>query len=119
MQSIDFLKNLESFDHILQILKEPVFEKGFDIAELAHLQPKQYESYQKSLLEYWEVKNVMDTSFGEGFIEGEVKGKIEGKLEGKLEGKIEVAKALKRQGQTVEMIMDVTGLLREEIESLN
>jgi len=115
MQSIDFLKNLESFDHIPQILKEPVFEKGFDIAELAHLQPKQYESYQKSLLEYWEVKNVMDTSFGEGFIEGEVKGKIEGKLE----GKIEVAKALKRQGQSVEMIMDVTGLLREDIESLN
>ena len=105
-----FLKNLESFDHIPQILKEPVFEKGFDIAELAHLQPKQYESYQKSLLEYWEVKNVMDTSFGEGFIEGEAKGK--------LEGKIEVAKALKRQEQSVETIMDATGLSREEIEVL-
>ena len=44
-----------------------------------YLQPKQHESYQKSLLEYWEVKNVMDTSFGEGFIEGEAKGKLEGK----------------------------------------
>ena len=109
-----FLKNLESFDCIPQILNEPVFQKGFEIAELSHLKPKQYESYQKSLLDYWEVKNVMDTSFGEGFVEGETKGKIEGKIEGKLE----VAKALKQQEQGVEMIMDVTGLSYEEIERL-
>jgi len=105
-----FLKNLESFDHIPQILKEPVFEKGFEIAELAHLKPSQYEIYQKSLLDYWEVKNVMDTSYGEGFVDGEEKGKIM--------GKIEVAIALKRQGQGIEMIMDVTALSRKEIESL-
>lgn len=109
-----FLKNLESFDHIPQILNEPVFQKGFEIAELSHLKPRQYESYQKSLLEYWEVKNVMDTSFGEGFAEGEAKGKREGKREGMLE----VAKALKQQGQEVKMIIRVTGLLQEDIEKL-
>ena len=86
---IYFLKNLENFDHIPAILNEPIFQKGFEIAELAHLKPKQADDYQKSLLEYWEVKNVMDTSFEEGIIEGLAKGKIEGINEGIIEGKIE------------------------------
>ena len=42
-----FLKNLESFDHIPQILKEPVFEKGFEIAELAHLKLSQLKPTKK------------------------------------------------------------------------
>ncbi|MDD5271773.1 MAG: Rpn family recombination-promoting nuclease/putative transposase [Methylovulum sp.] len=46
-----FLKNLENFDHIPAILNEPIFQKGFGIAELAHLKPKQLDDYQKSLLE--------------------------------------------------------------------
>ena len=113
-----FLKHLESFDHIPLILKEPVFEKGFEIAELSHLQPKQYESYQKSLLEYWEVKNVMDTSYGEGFVDGEAKGEIKGEIKGKREGKMEVAIVLKQQGLETAIIMNATGLSREEIENL-
>jgi hypothetical protein len=58
-----FLKNLENIDHIPAILNEPIFQKGFEIAELAHLKPRQFDDYQKSLLEYWEVKNVMYASF--------------------------------------------------------
>ena len=101
-----FLKNLASFDHIPSILNEPIFNKGFDIAELAHLNPEQYEVYEKSLLEYWEVKNVMDTSFEEG------------KIEGKIEGKTEVARALKRQQIAIDIIMATTGLTQQEVEKL-
>jgi predicted transposase/invertase (TIGR01784 family) len=39
-----FLKNLESFDHIPAILNEPVFQKGFEIAELSHLTARQNDS---------------------------------------------------------------------------
>jgi predicted transposase/invertase (TIGR01784 family) len=63
---IYFLKNLESFDHIPAILNEPIFQKGFEIAELSHLNSVQYEQYQKSLIQYWEVKNITDTAFKEG-----------------------------------------------------
>jgi predicted transposase/invertase (TIGR01784 family) len=63
---IYFLKNLESFDHIPAILNEPIFQKGFEIAELSHLSSVQYEQYQKSLIQYWEVKNITDTAFKEG-----------------------------------------------------
>ncbi len=109
-----FLKNLASFDHIPSILNEPIFNKGFEIAELSHLDPTQYEVYEKSLLEYWEVKNVMETSFEEGEQVGIQKGKVEGKVE----GKIEVAKALKQQQVSVDIIMTATGLTQQEIEKL-
>ncbi|MDO9105145.1 MAG: Rpn family recombination-promoting nuclease/putative transposase [Methylovulum sp.] len=97
---IYFLKNLENFDHIPAILNEPIFQKGFEIAELAHLKPKQFEIYQKSLLDYWEMKNVTDNSFEEG----------------KIEGIKTVAKALKAQGIAIDIIMTTTGLTQQEIE---
>ena len=37
-----FLKNLESFNHIPAILNEPIFQKGFEIAEISHLNIEQY-----------------------------------------------------------------------------
>lgn len=105
-----FLKNLETFDHIPGILNEPIFNKGFEIAEISHLKPEQYENYHKSLLDYWEVKNVKDTAFNEG--------KVEGKMEGKIEGKIEVAKALRKQGIAIDIIVATTGLTVQEIQKL-
>ena len=99
---IYFLKNLENFDHIPSILNEPIFQKGFEIAEVAHLKPKQFDDYQKSLLDYWEVKNVKDTAFGDGVIAE----------------KRNIAKSLKNKQLSVEFIMDVTGLTEDEIEKL-
>ncbi len=107
-----FLKNLENFDHIPAILNEPIFQRGFEIAELSHLTPRQFEVYQKSLLEYSEVKNVSDTAFEDG----EKKGMEKGKIEGKIEGIKSVAKALKAQGVAIDIIMASTGLTKQEIE---
>ena len=105
-----FLKNLENFDHIPDILNEPIFKKGFEIAELSHLTPRQYDAYLKSLVEYSEVQNVRDTSFGDGEKIGMEKGKIEGiKI---------VAKALKTQDIAMDIIMVSTGLTQQEIEEL-
>lgn len=109
-----FLKNLENFDHIPDILNEPIFKKGFEIAELSHLTPRQYDAYLKSLVEYSEVQNVRDTSFGDG----EKIGMEKGKIEGKIEGIKTVAKALKTQGIAIDIIMVSTGLSQQEIEEL-
>eukprot|EP01036_Dinobryon_divergens_P044995 gene44995-60070_t len=59
---IYFLKKLESFDEIPKILDEPIFEKAFDVAEVAKMTPQQYEQYQESLLTYIEVKEVVKTA---------------------------------------------------------
>jgi predicted transposase/invertase (TIGR01784 family) len=107
---IYFLKNLESFDHIPAILNEPIFQKGFEIAELSHLSSEQYDQYQKSLLQYWELKNVKDTAFEEG--------KFEGKFEGKMEEKINIAKGMLAEKLPLDLIVKLTGLSLTEIETL-
>jgi predicted transposase/invertase (TIGR01784 family) len=101
-----FLKNLDSFDHIPAILKEPIFEKAFNTLEEANLTREQLEQYQKSLLTYWELKGVVDTAYDDG------------KADGKLEEKLEIARNLKQEGFPIEMIEKVTGLSVEEINLL-
>jgi predicted transposase/invertase (TIGR01784 family) len=61
-----FLKHLEDFDHIPAILNEPIFQKGFEIAEVSHLSSDQYDAYLKSRLSYNENKAVKDTAFSDG-----------------------------------------------------
>ena len=105
-----FLKNLENFDHIPAILNEPIFQKGFEIAELSHLTARQYEAYLKSLVEYSEVKNVSDTSFEEGEKIGIEKGK--------LEEKHAIARGMLAKSFDLETVSELTGLSRSEVERL-
>jgi len=69
-----FLKHLDSFDHIPAILNEPIFQKTFQIAELANLSREQYQAYEQNLLDYWGVKAAVDTAREEGRVEGRVEG---------------------------------------------
>ena len=110
-----FLKHLEDFDQIPAILNEPIFQKGFEIAELAHLNSEQYEHYLKSVLEHNEAKASLDTAFSQG----KLAGKIEGKIEGKLEAMHSAAKVLKSQGIAVSVIALSTGLTEHDIENLS
>lgn len=117
-----FLKNLADIEEIPRILNEPVFQKAFEIAEVANLRPVQARQYQKSLLDYWSNKAVLDTAFAEGkeegLVEGIAKGKEEGLAEGEFKTKLTIAQQLKAQGFTLELIMQVTGLSQAEIERL-
>ncbi|KOR29081.1 hypothetical protein TI03_03205 [Achromatium sp. WMS1] len=109
-----FLKNLENLEHIPAILNEQIFTKGFEIARIAKLSPEQNAQYQKSLLQYWEVKNVTDTAFKEG----KLAGLAEGEAKGEAKAKIEFAKALKAKQIALEIIQETTGLTLQEIENL-
>ncbi|MDD2864768.1 MAG: Rpn family recombination-promoting nuclease/putative transposase [Methylococcales bacterium] len=104
---IYFLKHLEDFDHIPTILNEPVFQKGFEIAELAHLSSEQYDAYLKSVLEHNEAKAALDTAF------------VDGKKEGKIEAMQSAARILKTQGIANSIIALSTGLTEQEIQNLN
>jgi predicted transposase/invertase (TIGR01784 family) len=101
-----FLKNLENFEHIPAILNEPIFQKGFEIAEISHLTSRQYDAYLKSLVEYSEVQNVSDTAFGDG------------KIEGKFERTLEIAKNMLAMGLNYSQISQATGLAEHEIEKM-
>ena len=95
---IYFLKKLESFDEIPQILKEPIFEKAFGVAELAKMTPLQYEQYQESLLTYIEVKEVIKTA--------------------EMDERNKIAAHLKRLGVDYSIIRESTGLTEKEINEL-
>lgn len=95
---IYFLKKLESFDEIPTILKEPIFEKAFEVAEIANMSPQQFELYQESLMTYIEVKEVVKTA--------------------ELDGVKKVARELKDDGVSVEKIMKYTNLSADEIKNL-
>ena len=95
---IYFLKKLEGFDEIPAILKEPIFEKAFRIAEIANMTASQYAEYQESLLTYIEVKEVVKTA--------------------ELDGVKKVAKKMLSMSFPLEQIIEATGLSKEEIEEL-
>lgn len=89
-----------------QALQEKVFEKLFEVAEIAKFTSEEKEAYEESLKYYRDLKNVVDTSREEGIEQG-----IE-------QGKIEVAIELKKNKVPIEIIMKSTGLSKEEIENL-
>jgi predicted transposase/invertase (TIGR01784 family) len=113
-----FLKNLESFDDIPAILREPVFEKAFHIAEYIKFSPPLQEAYQKDLMAYRDNKNVLDTAHIEGFDKGKAEGLAEGEAKGKAEERVKNARNLKQLGVDSATIAQATGLSITEIEKL-
>lgn len=137
------LRYLWKLDSRPQVLKELVFEKLFEVAEVSKFSVGERAAYEESLKVYRDLNNVVDTARGEaeekgrkkGLKEGIKKGRKEGiekgrkqgleegiekgKAEGLKKGKIEVARALKRQGTSNEVIVQLTGLSISEIEAFD
>jgi predicted transposase/invertase (TIGR01784 family) len=112
------LKNLNRLDRVPDRLRERIFEKLFEVAEIARFTPEQMQSYEDSLKYYRDIKNSLDTAREEGFLEGEQKGREEGLKEGELKSKIEIARKMLLQNMDIAFIASVTGLSTEQIEQL-
>ncbi len=108
------LKNLPKLERIPAKLKEDIFIKLFEAAEISKLSPSEYQEYEFSLNAYRDIFNMQNTAFEKGEKKGEKKGIIKGKME----GKIEVAKEGLKEGLNLELIMKLTGLTEEEINKL-
>lgn len=109
-----FIKHLEDFQNIPEIFEDSIFMKAFETAEIAKFGQAELESYEYSLKIFRDNKAVYEYAVDTAFDEG----KLEGKNEGKLEGKLEIAKAMKLKGISVSDISEITGLSKNEIESL-
>jgi predicted transposase/invertase (TIGR01784 family) len=113
-----FIKNLEDFQSIPSIFSDEIFEKAFEKAELAKFGQEEMDKYESSLKLYRDLKGVIDTAFIDGRSEGKIEGLEEGRLEGLQEGKYNIAKLLKDNGVQIQLIIQTTGLTREEIDLL-
>ena len=109
-----FLKNLESFEDIPAILREPIFEQAFEIAEWVKYPPALQEAYWESRKAYLDNIN----TFKYAVETAEEKGRAEGRTEGRAEEKIENARNLKNAGVSVAIISQSLGLSADEIERL-
>jgi len=92
------IKNLNKLDRIPDKLREQIFDKLFETAEIAKFTPDQVRSYEDSLNYYRDLKNSIDTA--------------------KDEGKIEIAKNMLSKGYDMDEIIDLTGLTKQQIEKL-
>lgn len=114
-QWLYFIKNLEDFQSIPSIFKdEVVFVEAFKKAELAKYDSAEYETYERSLKDYRDMRGYLDTAY----VEGKAEGKIEGFLEGEQKRNREVAMQMKLNGEPIEKIVRYTNLSEDEINNL-
>ena len=105
-----FLKNLEKFDSIPQILNEPLFEQAFGVAEVANFTKQQREDYEKSRLSYIGLKEVTTTAKEEGFEQG-----IEQGIE---QGKSEMVISAFIRGNSPQQISSFLGISLEKVQQI-
>lgn len=116
------LKNLHKLDRLPDSLKEKVFERVFEIAEIAKFSHEEYLSYEDSLKYYRDLKNTIDTAKEEGIEEGMEKGIKQGLEQGMEQGMekkaILIAKEMLAENEAEEKIMRFTGLTKEQLGTL-
>ena len=100
------LKNLHKLDRIPAELKENIFLKLFETAEISKFSQQEYQDYEDSLKYYRDIKNSLDTA------------KEEGEIKGRIEGKIEIAMQMLKKGIEISLISELTGLTEQEIRNL-
>lgn len=96
------LKNLSRLDERPAALKEKVFTKLFEEAEIAKFTPTELKEYEDSLKAYRDVKNSIDTALEKG----------------REEKAIQIAKKMLAAGMDIDTIINMTDLSKDEIKKL-
>ena len=100
------LKNLPKLERIPARLKEKVFLKLFETAEIAKLKPAEYKQYEASVNAYRDIFNIKNTYLEKGIEKGEKKKAIK------------VAKKMIKKGMDISLISEMTGLTENEINTM-
>jgi predicted transposase/invertase (TIGR01784 family) len=113
------LKNLAYLDSIPAKLRDKIFQKVFQIAEIAKYNPKERQNYENSLKHYRDMENSLELKYEKGLKKGEElglkKGEELGLKKGLKEGLLTTARNMKANGFSIADIIAVTGLTEEEI----
>lgn len=81
-------KNLPEQENFPIELQKTIFEKVFNLSEVAKFNKKERANYQESLKHLWDLNNVINTAKNEGKVEGRMEGRMEGRAEGRIEGRV-------------------------------
>jgi len=119
------IKNLNRLDKVPDKLREKVFEKFFEVAEIANFTQEEVLNYEDSLKYYRDLKNSLDTAKKEGVEEGIGIGREEGIGIGREEG-IGIGRVQTKRDIACNLldvlddktIADKTGLTEDEVGAL-
>ena len=128
------LKNLATLTDRPAALRDKIFDRLFQVAEIAKFTPTELREYEDSLKNYRDLKNSLDTAeekgvlkginigraegLAEGRAEGLAEGRAEGLAEGRAEGIMLIARNMKAMGFSVSDIIKATGLPENDISKL-
>ena len=120
------LKNMSNLLERPERLRDRIFTKLFDVAELAQLDDEDRIKYIKSMNTERDTYNQIEYARESGREEGHKVGKEEGLKVGREEGRAEgvkqnsfdIAKRMLEKGIDIETISELTGLTAEEVSSL-
>ena len=100
------LKNLALLTERPAALRDKIFDRLFQVAEIAKFTPLELKEYEGSLKVYRDLKSSFDNAEEKGYVKG------------RAEGIVMTAKKLKSMGMETAVIQKATGLTAEEIEVL-
>ena len=99
-------------------LTEKIFEKLFEVAEFAKMSRDDQRKYIAKMTTERDIRNQIAYAREEGVVQGFAEGEAEGKAEGRKEQTITIAKAMKANGLSIEVIAACTQLPPEDIAAL-
>jgi predicted transposase/invertase (TIGR01784 family) len=100
------LRNLNRLNRVPENLREEIFLRLFETAEIARFTPAEMMSYECSLKHYRDLNNVIET------------GREEGIIEGKKQEKYDIARRFLALGMSLETVAEGTGLDISEIQNI-
>lgn len=112
------LRNLSKLERIPNQLREQIFEKLFEVAEIAGFSRKEAEAYEDSPKSYRDLKNSLDTAREEGLKEGLDKGMKKGLKKGMENEKKMIVRNSLKAGLNPDVISNITGLSQDEIKRI-
>ena len=119
---IYFIKNAPDLQFIPKSADFKEIVEAYEVADQFKWSKEELEVYDYWLMKEQDARGAVEQAKidGEmkGLIKGIEKGRVEGLKEGLEKGKSEIAKNLLKQGLDIKIIINATGLSKEEIEKL-
>ena len=101
------LKNLPNLTKRPSKLQEKIFERLFEAAEIAKFTPEEKDQYEESLKMYRDLKNVIDTSYGDGEKDGKLKEKTAGITKALNQGKLTLDEIAEIFSTTTDFVLKI------------
>ena len=108
------LKNMETIKRLPWAAQNSVFQKLAEIADVSSLTKEERLHYDEALRKYRDTLCVLEGAEQRGLKRGLAKGREEGRAE----ERIEIARNMKADGMSIELIQKYSGLSPEKIAKL-